>query len=110
MPVVAHVRDLNGGCPAAEVQVRLEARLDGRWQPVTTRRTNETGWCEFGAAAISDRGTYRLVYETDPYFVGLGAAPAYPEVVVVFRVLDISHHGHIMILVSPAGYTAYLGR
>lgn len=110
MPIVAHVRDLIRGCAAADVHVRLEAWLESRWQPLLARRSDETGRCAFDGAVTAGRGIYRLVYETDPYFVGIGLTPAYPEVVVVFRVIDDWYHSHVTVLVSSAGYLAFLGR
>lgn len=108
MLVVIHVHDLNHGRPAAQLHVRLDIRIDGDWRPVTARHTDDTGRCDFDCSGAG-RGTYRLVCETDPYFVGLGGAPAYPEVTVTFRILDHSYRGRLVLLISPAGYMAYLG-
>ena len=46
-------------------------------------------------------GRYRLVFETGGAF--------FPEVVVVFEVLEPSRPHHVPLLLSPYGYTTYRG-
>ena len=52
---------------------------------------------------VSDWGSgrYRLVFETGGAF--------FPEVVVVFEVLEPDRHYHVPLLLSPFGYTTYRG-
>jgi 5-hydroxyisourate hydrolase len=110
MLVTAQLLDAGHGLPAADVLVRLEARVETGWHAIATERTDGGGQCELGKPESAGRGIYRLVCETDPYYLGLGAEPRYPEVVVTFRVLDDASHSHFVILAAIAGYTVYLSR
>jgi 5-hydroxyisourate hydrolase len=50
-----------------------------------------------------------LEFDTAPYFKVAGTAAFYPEVVVVFRLIDPSAHHHVPLLLSPFGYSTYRG-
>ena len=61
-----------------------------------------TGGCGTGYRASDwGSGRYRLVFETGGTF--------FPEVVVVFEVLEPSRPHHVPLLLSPYGYTTYRG-
>jgi 5-hydroxyisourate hydrolase len=103
-----HVLDTSAGRPAAGMPVRLEARDSddpaGGWQQVAGGRTDAdgriTGW------GVEAAGVYRLVFGTGAY---LGPDAFYPEVVVAFRITDPAEHHHVPLLLSPFGYSTYLG-
>ena len=54
-------------------------------------------------------GTYRLVFDTEPYFSSLSVSCFYPQVTVVFNVDDGAQHYHVPLLISPYGYSTYRG-
>jgi 5-hydroxyisourate hydrolase len=104
MSLSTHVLDTAAGRPAPDVPVRLEARGDSGWDPLAEGRTDAdgrlTGW------DVSGAGVYRLVFEIGDHFGGDGF---YPEVVVVFRVVEPAEHHHVPVLISPYGFTTYRG-
>jgi 5-hydroxyisourate hydrolase len=77
MSVTTHVLDLRAGRPAAGVRVALDVR-DGD-------------------------GAHQLVFDTRKWFADQGVESFYPEVSVVFEVLDPSRHFHVPLLLSPFG-------
>lgn len=106
--ITTHVLDTARGRPAAGVAVRLERgpKLLGRGA------TDEDGRLRDllpDDAPPLERGTYRLVFETERYFAGQGIASFYPEVAVVFQVRDPEQHYHVPLLLSPFGYSTYRG-
>jgi 5-hydroxyisourate hydrolase len=52
--------------------------------------------------------TYRLHFDTTAYFAASSRESFYPEVSVVFRIVDGSHY-HVPLLLSPFGYSTYRG-
>ncbi|MGH9246968.1 MAG: hydroxyisourate hydrolase [Acidimicrobiales bacterium] len=105
MGISTHVLDTAQGRPVAELRVGLSVRDGGRWEPVGIATTDADGRV---AELLGDpaAGTYRLRFEVGAY---LGADGFYPEVTVVFRVVDPSQHYHVPLLLSPFGYSTYRG-
>jgi 5-hydroxyisourate hydrolase len=95
-----HVLDNARGEPAAGVPVRLERA----GAPVASGTTGPDGRLRFDAALPA--GRYRLVFDTAAY---LGPGAFFPEVAVVFEVVDADRHLHVPLLLSPYGYTTYRG-
>jgi 5-hydroxyisourate hydrolase len=106
-----HVLDTAGGRPAAGVEVVLEVRASGSWQELARARTDADGRCPqlLASGRPLERATYRLTFETGPYFGAHGLAGFYPEVAVVFEVREPSEHHHVPLLLSPFGYSTYRG-
>jgi 5-hydroxyisourate hydrolase len=91
-----HVLDTAAGRPAAGVAVRLESRSGDVLDSGTTDadgRVSSLG----GELAL---GAYVLRFDTVGVF--------FPEVVVVFTIVDERHH-HVPLLLSPYGYSTYRG-
>jgi 5-hydroxyisourate hydrolase len=109
--ITTHVLDLSRGRPAAGMAVRLERRAaDRTWEPLGQAATDEDGRVRAWAGAPRPAtGSYRLCFETGPYFSGAGVRSFYPEVNVVFEVTDPSEHHHVPLLLSPFGYSTYRG-
>jgi 5-hydroxyisourate hydrolase len=107
MSISTHVLDAVAGRPAAGVTVLLE-RADGdAWTAVTERRTDADGRVADLAGADGARpGTYRLRFDVDGHF---GTDTFYPEVVIVFRIVDGDAHHHVPLLLSPYAYSTYRG-
>ena len=106
-----HVLDTARGRPAAGVGVVLEIGPVGSWRELARSRTDGDGRCAhlLPSGTPLERTTYRLTFETGPYFAGQGAAGFYPEVSVVFEVHAPSEHYHVPLLLSPFGYSTYRG-
>lgn len=110
--ITTHVLDTARGRPAAGVAITLEHRVDdGAWAPMGAGVTDEDGRLRT-LVPPSMRlavGVYRLTFDTDSYFSGLGVEGFFPEAVIVFRVRDAGQHHHVPLLLSPFGYSTYRG-
>jgi 5-hydroxyisourate hydrolase len=104
--VSTHVLDTSLGQPAAGIAVVLETAAGERLGDGITDADGR-------AAAIGperlDSGDYRLRFASGPYFAAHGTVGFYPEVVVVFSVIDAAEHYHVPVLLSPFGYATYRG-
>jgi 5-hydroxyisourate hydrolase len=109
--ITTHVLDVSLGRPAASVSVILEAHSAvGRWEEAARGTTDADGRLrEWAAAKTLLAGTYRLTFDTRAYFAARKIATLYPQVVIVFEVVDAQEHYHIPLLLSPFGYSTYRG-
>lgn len=112
--ITTHILDTARGRPAAGVALKLDRIPLGA--PVRTLGSGVTdadGRCRtlLPANHVLEPGTYRLRFETGPYFEGLGVAAFYPFVEVVFAIgaHQIGEHFHVPILLNPFGYSTYRG-
>ena len=100
-----HVLDTSRGRPAAGVPVVLSTATG---EVVGTAVTDTDGRVtELGAGQLPP-GEYRLRFDTAAHFAATGSPGFYPEVVVAFAVAEERHY-HVPLLLSPYGYTTYLG-
>lgn len=112
MAITTHILDTSVGRPAAGVEVRLERQqADGSWQLVGAGTTDGDGRLRtlVDAGGATSEGTYRLTFETAPYFRDSAIESFYPRVIVEFVLRDASAHYHVPLLVSPFGYSTYRG-
>ena len=109
--ISTHILDVNRGKPARDVPVQLEKREGpGHWRPLHSQRTDQDGRCaQMLASEELPPGIYRLVFDTDTYFEGLGIHALYPVVEVTFHVREGESQFHIPLLLSANGYTTYRG-
>jgi len=107
--ITTHVLDTARGCPAAGVPVILERAVDSRWQPVGRGTTDADGRARDLLLSAPAAGRYRLTFDTNAYFRGVGEAGFYPEVSVTFVVDHGDDHYHVPLLLSPFGYSTYRG-
>jgi 5-hydroxyisourate hydrolase len=109
--ITTHVLDLSLGKPAAGVPVVLEVEEVGTgWKQLGRAETDKDGRLRdlLGAVPLAE-GTYRLTFDTHAYFSDRKAPTLYPQVSVVFSVLDCDQNYHIPLLLSPFGYSTYRG-
>jgi 5-hydroxyisourate hydrolase len=109
--ITTHILDLSRGKPAAGVSVRLEREeADGNFKGLGEGTTDQDGRNKslLPDGAPLKPGTYRLRFETAPYFKALGAESFYPYVEIFFDVKEDAHH-HVPLLLSPYGYSTYRG-
>lgn len=108
----SHILDISTGAPAPGVTIRLERlSADSLWTPVAERQTDADGRVRDFLPVTpgqDNRGIYKLVYLTRPYFTARGQQSFYPFIEVVFEVSDSSHY-HVPITLSPFGYSTYRG-
>jgi 5-hydroxyisourate hydrolase len=109
--ISAHVLDTSLGRPAANLSVRLDL-LDalGAYRVLGTALTNADGRVsDLLSGQPLEASTYRVMFETEPYFVEKKLPVFYPRIEIVFRVASASEHYHIPLLLSPYGYSTYRG-
>lgn len=111
MSLSTHVLDAVRGRPAAGVEVGVERRDAADWVHSAAGVTDGDG--RIGALLASAEmaaGVYRITFAAERYFEAGGIEESfYPEVVVVFRVVDPAVHHHVPILLSPFAYSTYRG-
>ena len=108
--ITTHVLDTSIGRPAGGVDVRLEFLEGSQWEVIGSGTTDSDGRLRTlmsGRDAI--RGVYRITFDTGDYFSRRGHTTFFPEVAIVFQVLDPEQHHHVPLLVSPFGYSTYRG-
>jgi 5-hydroxyisourate hydrolase len=109
MRIVAQVLDGMYGKAAVGVRACL-ARADGTgWATVAEAETNHDGCIEEWESWYLERGLYRIVFDSDSYFAGLGATSAYPEVAVSFRILEEALAFQLQLTLAPYSYQTYFG-
>jgi 5-hydroxyisourate hydrolase len=108
MKIVTQVLDSTYGQSAVGVHASL-ARFSGSgWTRIAEAVTNDEGLIEdWNGDWPLERGLYRMVFDSDSYFAGLGASTAYPEVIVVFRMADESRTCQVRIMLSPYSYSTF---
>ena len=109
--ISTHILDTSRGEPAAGVAVGLECRNPGDiWSPLGSGTTNADGRIPslLPGKPLSP-GTYRLRFETGPYFTACRQDAFFPYVEVVFTIDDPGRRHHIPLLLSPFGYSTYRG-
>lgn len=108
--ISTHVLDTARGRPAAGIAVTLSRRdLEGAWAVVGKGVTDADGRVRELSASPIETGDYRLEFSTAAYFKAVGAAIFYPQVSVVFSVVEAGTPHHIPLLLSPFGYSTYRG-
>lgn len=108
MKIATQVLDSMYGQSAVGVHARLERSSDTGWTTIAEAVTNDQGYIEeWKGSWHFERGLYRIVFDSDSYFAGLGASTAYPEVVVIFRMPDTSQAFQVRVMLSPYSYSAF---
>jgi len=108
MRIAAQVVDCTYGRSAAGVRARLERAGDDGWAAVAEAETNPDGCIEAWDGRLPGRGLYRVIFDSDGYFAGLGASTAYPEVVIIFRTGNDSDGCRVHVTLSPYSYSAHV--
>ncbi|WP_182877561.1 hydroxyisourate hydrolase [Microbispora sp. H10670] len=109
MNITAQALDSVFGRGAAGVRLRLEREVDGIWWHVTTAETDGAGVVKGWDTAQLERGLYRMIFDSDHYFVNLGMTAAYPEIAVMFRIVGDVSSFQIQVTLSPYSYSTYFG-
>ncbi|GAA3514677.1 5-hydroxyisourate hydrolase [Streptosporangium album] len=109
MSITAQALDGVYGRSAAGVRARLERADAGCWDSVAAAETDGDGRISEWRRQKFERGLYRIIFDSDYYFVGLGLSAAYPEITVVFRMQDEADSYQIKVLLSPYSYSTYFG-
>lgn len=109
MRIFTQVLDGTFGRVAVGVRASLARASDNEWTIINSAITDRAGRIDVWADWPLERGLYRIVFDTDVYFAELGTSTAYPEVAVIFRILDESHAFQIQVTLGPYSYSTYFG-
>jgi 5-hydroxyisourate hydrolase len=109
--ITTHVLDVSIGRPAPGVAISLEYRDGEQWSAIGSGVTDTDGRLRtlVPEGAQLRAGTYRLVFDTGSYFLSNGTQTFFPSVIVTFELGQGASHHHVPLLVSPFGYSTYLG-
>ncbi len=108
--LTTHILDTTKGRPATDVAVTLFHQKNDTWELVTKGVTNNDGRIPglLPADHLLEHGTYKLLFETAPYFQAQGISSFYPFVEIVFSIQSAEHY-HVPLLLNPYGYSTYRG-
>jgi 5-hydroxyisourate hydrolase len=109
MRITALVLDGTYGKCAVGVHAYLARASGNGWTMVAEAETNRDGFIEDWDSWHLERGLYRIVFDSDSYFAGLGSDTAYPEVSVIFRMQDDLSKFQLQITISHYSYSTYFG-
>lgn len=110
MRIATKVVDGAYGKPAAGVRARLSSVTGNSWTTVADAETNGDGCIQEWRSRHLERGLYKIVFDSDGYFAGLGTASAYPEISIMFRMDDDeSRLFQVHVTLSPYSYSTYFG-
>jgi 5-hydroxyisourate hydrolase len=109
--ITTHILDVSTGSPARGVSVTLERQTTTGWEIVGKGKTDDDGRLRdlLDSKAILQTGNYRLIFDTENYFLQQKIESFYPQVTVAFAVRDAAQHYHVPLLLSPFGYSTYRG-
>lgn len=107
--VTTHVLDSTIGRPAGGVPVRLEHEELGTWRMIGAAETDADGRVNSLGPVAVHPGRYRLSFDTAVYFAEQEVHAFYPEVQIVFDIVDPTVHYHVPLLLSPFAYSTYRG-
>jgi 5-hydroxyisourate hydrolase len=112
MSISVYVLDCTHGVPAGGLEVRLERWGDNAWVGEANGVTGRSGRLAEWHADVQpriERGRYRLVFGSGPYFAELGIVACFPEIVIVLGVTEPARHHEVVLLLSTSGYGTYCG-
>ena len=103
--ITTHVLDTARGTPAARIPVQLDLFIHGQgWHEVGHAITSEDGRVlDFGEPPAD--GIYRMMFDVASY------APHsfFPSIAVTFEIRNDQLHHHVPLILSPFGYSVFLG-
>ena len=108
--ITTHVLDTSRGRPAVGLAVELQVKSGIAWKSLGTGLTDANGRCSsLLGTHVLEAGTFRLIFNASSYFQEHHMETFYPEIPVVFEVLDPATPYHVPLLISPFGYSTYRG-
>jgi 5-hydroxyisourate hydrolase len=113
--ITTHVLDTSSGRPASGLKLSIfscsnptvEPENDYVWQKLLETVTDENGRAKLCFNIMV--GIYKIVFYTQTYFQKNGTPNFYPKVEIIFRILDLTTHYHVPLILSPYGYSTYRG-
>ncbi|MFT4730597.1 MAG: 5-hydroxyisourate hydrolase [Granulosicoccus sp.] len=109
--ITTHILDTSRGRPAGAVTVNLYRDSDVHLSnPIATGVTDVDGRVtQWDRNVERLAGSYRLEFDVDSYFSGIGESSFYSDIQIAFKVVDDAEHYHVPLLLNPFGYSTYRG-
>jgi 5-hydroxyisourate hydrolase len=110
MGLSTHILDTALGRPAANIALTLSQLTGDTWLTINTAHTDADGRCKTLLHNHPlEAATYKLRFDTAPYFAAQQIPSLYPFVEITFTIPDPTQHYHIPLLLTANGYTTYRG-
>ena len=108
--LTTHILDTTKGKPAQGIYITLYYLKKEEWVVITNGITNTDGRIPdlVKKEVLMELGTYKLRFETRPYFIQQAVQTFYPFIEIVFEVTTAEHY-HVPLLLNPFGYSTYRG-
>jgi 5-hydroxyisourate hydrolase len=108
--LTTHILDTHRGAPADEVAVILYQFAIDTWTEMSRGITNNDGRVPdlLSHNIVLEPGTYKLRFETLPYFEKMNVSSFYPYIEICFDVTSSAHY-HVPLLLNAYGYSTYRG-
>src|ERR1017187_5807228 len=101
MKISAQVLDASYGKPAAGGRARL-ARVTARvGRSVASPGTDDKGLLADWDRGRLERGLYQIAFDSGRYFAGLATVAAYPEVIIVFHIVNDAYVFQVQVMLAP---------
>ena len=108
--ITTHVLDTAVGRPGRGIAIELERIEHGNWHLIGGGVTDDDGRLRtLTSEGPVPAGTYRIRFQTGPYFAAQGVPGFFPVVEIQFTVADGTQHYHVPLLLSPFGFSTYRG-
>ena len=106
--ITTHILDTSRGRPAGAVNVNLYRDPDSG--PIAAGVTDVDGRVlDWDRSLERLAGSYRLEFDVEGYFSGIGETSFYSNIQIAFKVVDESEYFHVPLLLNPFGYSTYRG-
>ena len=108
--ITTHVLDTSRGRPVPNLSISLFQSSAGKWVNIASGISDVDGRIVdlLKQDQILPVGNYKLCFETQSYFDGLGESSFYPSIEIIFSLSDSDHY-HVPLLLSAYGYSTYRG-
>jgi len=108
--ITTHVLDTAAGRPGHSIAIELERVEHGTWHLIGGGITDDDGRLRtLTPPGPVQPGTYRIRFQTGPYFAAQGVTGFFPVVEIQFVIADGEQHYHVPLLLSPYGFSTYRG-
>jgi 5-hydroxyisourate hydrolase len=95
------------GQAAEAVEIRLDQLCGDDWVIIARARTDRAGRVDEWDRPMFERGLYRIAFDIDRYFGGVGLRTVYPEIEVVFRIRNGRDHCLIRVVLATSSYSTH---
>lgn len=107
-PITTHILNLDTGKPAKGVSVTLH-RLDTH-EEIGSATTDDDGRIlQWNSTFALEPGNYLLKFAVGQWYEQQSLGNFYPEIQLVFKVVNAQEHYHLPLLLNAYGYSTYRG-